>query len=369
MAEQTPDVGSRLKAQGSGQWLAAERQRILVIAPSNIGDAILASDVIATLARCYPDAHVTLLIGARAKTLFVEDPRIQTIIDTNAEESLISRLKLALALWRHQPQVVVDLRHTLYPLLLKPLQCWRFMRLPPKRLRHMRDRHLWKLRRQVPEIARALAHEPAQPIPGAVVRHARADGLWYSPKDAAHIETLRKRWQLDAARPLVVIAPGARSHIKRWTVEGFARLADRLMVERNAQVVFSGEPDEKPTIEEILSLMSQRALSAVGLITVRQLGVLMQRASLVITNDSASLHLASAQDVPTVAIFGPTDAGKYGPTATQARTIRRRLFCAPCEQALCRFNHECMRFVTAAEVFEAAAELLGRRAEGGGRSL
>ena len=87
-------------------------------------------------------------------------------------------------------------------------------------------------------------------------------------------------------------------------------------------------------------------------------GALMQRAALVITNDSASLHLASALYIPTVAIFGPTDADKYGPTATQSRTIRRHLFCSPCEQALCRFSHECMRFISAEEVYEAAKQLL-----------
>ena len=85
----------------------------------------------------------------------------------------------------------------------------------------------------------------------------------------------------------------------------------------------------------------------------------MQRAQLVITNDSASLHLASTLDVPTVAIFGPTDEAKYGPTSRARRVIRRRLFCAPCEQALCRFHHECMRFISPDEVYEAARGLLG----------
>jgi ADP-heptose:LPS heptosyltransferase len=62
--------------------------------------------------------------------------------------------------------------------------------------------------------------------------------------------------------------------------------------------------------------------------------------------------------VPTLAIFGPTDEAKYGPTAPRRRTVRRGLFCAPCEQALCRFSHECMRFIGAEEVYSAAAELL-----------
>ncbi|MEK7839813.1 MAG: glycosyltransferase family 9 protein, partial [Pseudomonadota bacterium] len=86
------------------------------------------------------------------------------------------------------------------------------------------------------------------------------------------------------ALPLVLICPGARSHLKRWTVEGFAQVADRLIAARRAHVIFAGEPDEEPIVHDIQGLMTQRAPSAVGLTTIRQLSLLMQRADLVITN-------------------------------------------------------------------------------------
>jgi ADP-heptose:LPS heptosyltransferase len=92
--------------------------------------------------------------------------------------------------------------------------------------------------------------------------------------------------------------------------------------------------------------------------TLPQLAALMQRAGLVLTNDSASLHLACAVGAPVLALFGPTDPRKYGPTGPRDRVLQRRLFCVPCEQALCRFNHECMRFITPDEVYEAARQLL-----------
>ncbi|MBI4004307.1 MAG: glycosyltransferase family 9 protein [Candidatus Omnitrophica bacterium] len=315
-------------------------QRVLIIGPSNIGDAILAGDVVAAVREQHPDAHLTLVVGERAQALFAGDPRIQTLVNADAFSSPIGRLRLALSLWRYQPQVVVDLRHTLYPFLLKPLTAWRYLRQPPRRLVHMHERHLWKLHAQAPGAS------------------SNGTSLWISPKDTAHIEQLLRRWRVDPARPLVIICPGARSHIKRWTVEGFAALADRLIAEAGASVIFCGEPDEEAVVEEVVASMHQSAHNAVGLTTIRQLGALMQRAKLVITNDSASLHLASALNVPTVAIFGPTDAAKYGPTSPQHHTIRRQLFCSPCEQALCRFNHECMRFVSAEEVYAAARELL-----------
>ena len=326
-------------------------RRILVIGPSNIGDAILASGVVAALHQRFPEAHLTLVVGPRAIPLFTDDPRIQTLVDSGRYDSPLRRLRLAVALWRHRPHVVVDLRHTLYPLLLKPLSAWRYFRQPLRSIVHMRDRHLWKLGAQVPGLAGV----------GLLPEAARTT-LWSTGKDAAHVEALCTRWRLTPPPAgLVIICPGARSHIKRWTAEGFARVADRLISEAKCEVVLSGEPDEKPVIEEIMGVMERRAHSAVGLTTVRQLGLLMRQAQLVITNDSASLHLASALEVPTVAIFGPTDARKYGPTSARSRTIRRRLFCAPCEQPLCRFNHECMRFITADEVYEAAKQLLGAR--------
>jgi len=321
-------------------------KRVLIIGPSNIGDGILASHAMAAVARRFPHAHVTLVVGERAKTLFLGDPRIQTLVDASRFESVLGRLSLARMLWRHHPHVVVDLRHTLYPLLLKPWAAWRFLRRPPRALVHMRDRHLWQVRAQVPSLMRS----------GFRVQPRTT--IWFSEKDQAHVEGLGKRWGLHAAPRLIIIAPGARSHIKRWTPEGFARVADRLISEAGARVIFSGEPDEEPIVEEIRGLMRHASHSAVGLVTIRQLGVLMARSQLVITNDSAALHMASALNVPTVAIFGPTDAAKYGPMADQRRVIRRRLFCSPCEQSLCRFHHECMRFISPDEVVDAATQLL-----------
>ena len=288
-------------------------RRILVIGPSNIGDAILMSGVLALLRARYPDAHLTLVIGERAKALFLEDPRIHTLVDASRFDSVPGRLKLTLALWRYQPDVVVDLRSTAYPFLLKPFAAWRYMRRPPRALTHMRERQVWKLQAQVPALRRASM--PAAP----------EETLWWSRNDLAHVERLWTRWGLQTAQRVVIVCPGARSHIKRWTIEGFAQVADRLITELGAQVIFSGEPEEEVIVEDVRERMRAPAYSAVGLITIRQLGLLMRKARLVITNDSASLHLASASGVPTVALFGPTDAAKYGPTSPRHRTLRRRL--------------------------------------------
>lgn len=339
-------------------------QRVLVIGPSNIGDAVLAGDVLAKVRAWFPSAHLALVVGERAAELFRDDPRIQTLINAGLYEGPLGRVRLAFRLWRMRPRRVVDVRHTLYPFLLTPCSSWRHVLRPPRTLTHMRERYLWLLHHQVPHRLQEAGSWRQEA--GSWSRGSRSS-VWWSEQDEVHVQGLMKRWRLEPHEHVVVMCPGARSHTKRWTAEGFARVADRLIEDTQAQVILSGEPDERPVVEEVLAIMCRRAHNAVGLTTVRQLAALMDRVRLVITNDSAALHLASAVGTPTVAIFGPTDEATYGPTAPHSQVIRRRLFCTPCEQPLCRFSHECMHFISPDEVYGAAVALLRHGQVTGGR--
>ena len=320
-------------------------KRILIIGPSNIGDAVLMSPVVARVHGAYPSAHVTLLVGERARAVFANDPRIRQVWGMEEWSGLVGRLRLVWAVWRLRPDVLIDLRQTILPLLWKPWRILRYVWPVPKTTTHMRQRHLWRARTQ---------------DSGLRTQDEGTDGvsLWISQGDIVSVERLLVRWGVNTAKPMVVICPGARSHIKRWPADRFAQVADRLIVQHQAEVVFTGEPEDMPMIQEILSSTPHRAYNAAGSMTLPQLAALMQRAGLVLTNDSASLHLACAVHAPVLALFGPTDPRKYGPTGSRDRVLQRRLFCVPCEQALCRFNHECMRFLTPDEVCEAACQML-----------
>jgi ADP-heptose:LPS heptosyltransferase len=135
-------------------------RRVLVIGPSNIGDGILVSEVVARVRQAHPKAQLTLVVGERAALLFEDDPRVQQLIVMERYERA-ARLNLLVKLWRWGPQVVVDLRGTAFPLALKPLSAWRYARRPPEKLTHMHDRHLWKLAAQAPEVARRVPRSRA----------------------------------------------------------------------------------------------------------------------------------------------------------------------------------------------------------------
>jgi len=338
-------------------------RRILVIGPSNIGDSILMSPVVQHVHERFPEAALTLLTGERAQPLFEGDPRVRQLLCVDDFHGAVGRAKLAGLIWRIRPDALIDLRQTVLPLVWKPWRALRYFRPVPEVIVHARDRHLWRMERQLGQPsakfeAGSSKTKSAAPNPSNFELRTPSCPVWISDRDRAYVDSLLRRWAVSDARRLVVFCPGARSHIKRWPVERFAELADRLIQRQKVEVVVSGEPDEGPIVKEMLAAMRGRAHSAVGSIAIRQLGALMERAALVLTNDSAALHMACAVSAPVVAIFGPTDFRRYGPTGARDRVIRRRLFCAPCQRALCRFSHECMRFIHVEEVYAAAAALL-----------
>jgi ADP-heptose:LPS heptosyltransferase len=152
----------------------------------------------------------------------------------------------------------------------------------------------------------------------------------------------------------VVINAGAKSHLKRWNREGFAEVADRLIAECGVSVVLIGREEDKETVTAVMSKMKRKAHNFVGRTNIRQLAALMKAAKLLITNDSAPLHLACAAGTKVLAIFGPTDADKYGPTGEFDVVMCAKLSCSPCESATCRCSYECMKLISSSEVFEAA---------------
>jgi heptosyltransferase-2 len=80
-----------------------------------------------------------------------------------------------------------------------------------------------------------------------------------------------------------------------------------------------------------------------------------------VTNDSGAMHIAAAAGVPTVAVFGPTDADATGPASSAARVLRTPVECSPCEHRRCPIDHRCMTRVDPETVVCAARDLVSVR--------
>ncbi|MFN2571840.1 MAG: lipopolysaccharide heptosyltransferase II [Gemmatimonadales bacterium] len=163
------------------------------------------------------------------------------------------------------------------------------------------------------------------------------------------------------AVPFVALAPGSIWGTKRWPY--YRELA--IALSTRTTVVAVGGPDDAGLGEEIVGAVARsggHAINACGQLTLRQSAALIGKAAILITNDSAPLHLASAMGTPLVALFGPTvSAFGFGPLRSGDVALGMELQCRPCSShgpRQCPLgHHRCMRDLTVEAVMAAIEDL------------
>ncbi|MGH7699547.1 MAG: glycosyltransferase family 9 protein, partial [Gemmatimonadales bacterium] len=168
----------------------------------------------------------------------------------------------------------------------------------------------------------------------------------------------------------VALAPGSIWGSKRWP--HYAQLACRL-ASGGIPIVTVGGPEDAPLGVEIVAAVERaggRAVNACGTLSLREAGALLGQAAVLVTNDSAPLHLAQAVETPTVAIFGPTvpEFG-FGPRGPRDEALGvKGLPCRPCHRhgppACPLGHHRCMRELSVEHVLHAVEETGALRRRG-----
>ncbi|MEX2179362.1 MAG: glycosyltransferase family 9 protein [Gemmatimonadaceae bacterium] len=167
---------------------------------------------------------------------------------------------------------------------------------------------------------------------------------------------------LDDGPPLVAIAPASVWGTKQWPY--YADLARDLAP--HARLVIVGSMDDAPLAKEVAAAAGAGAFSAAGVLTLLGSAELIRRSSVLVANDSAPQHLASAVGTPTVTVYGPTvPAFGFGPLADAAATLgvdTAVLPCRPCDRhgpKRCPLGHwRCMRDLPARDVAARVLDIL-----------
>src|SRR5580765_6868713 len=168
---------------------------------------------------------------------------------------------------------------------------------------------------------------------------------------------------LTATDIVVGINPGSTyGGAKRWLPERFAEVTDRLSRTihespgKQVSVVIFGAAGEEPLGQEIAARLQLPSLVLSGATTIRELMAALKRCAMLLTNDTGPMHIASAFQVPVVAIFGPTDWRTTSPFGNAHAIVRQPVDCAPCLLRECPIDHRCMTRVTVDQVHEAATK-------------
>lgn len=329
----------------------------LVVAPNWIGDAVMSLPVLRALRRGDPAGRITVLAKRGPAAIYRAEgtaDEVRTASGLLADSAAAVRARFSEA-W----MLPNSFRSALVPWLARI----------PDRIGYAGDGRTALLTRPLPPPPRT-DHQLRDYDPLLRSRGIEPDPdpprLPVPAEAAALADAALARAGLPGDGSLVLIAPGAAfAWTKRWPPDRFGRLADALAARGLASAVAIGSGEEA-IAAEVGRATSGGKLPVLGL-DLDPVGVaaLAARARVVVANDSGPMHLAAAVGTPVVALFGPTDPGRTGPTGAPSEVLDRYVFCSPCYRKECPYGHECMREISVEAVVAAVERLMGREAGGG----
>jgi lipopolysaccharide heptosyltransferase I len=126
---------------------------------------------------------------------------------------------------------------------------------------------------------------------------------------------------LKAATPVVVLLPGSGGDGKRWPAEAYQRLGDELALRLSARILLGWGPGEEALARTIAAGMRSAPVIPPPT-SILELVAVVRRATLVVGADTGPVHIAAALGMPTVALYGPTDAKRNGPWGPHLATVQ-----------------------------------------------
>ncbi len=332
--------------------------RLVILAPNWLGDAVMALPAIADLRRAAPAAAITVAARSAIAPLFGLVPDVNETIalerpalhDVHAWRTLGaelsgSRFDTALLLPNSMRAALVASRAGI-PERWGYRTAWRGSLLtraiaPPSGLHQVK---------YYQQLVHALGFVNGPMEPRVTVSN--------DVRDAGVRALTGAGW--DRGAPLVALAPGAAyGGAKRWPPASFAELADALGADGVCCVLIGGAADAATGAEVAASVgRSARLVNLMGRTDLATLAGVMAACRAVVTNDSGAMHLAAAVGVSVTAVFGSTDEHATGPLGDAHTVLTHPVWCRPCLLRECPLDHSCMRGIRVPDVLNAARRTL-----------
>jgi heptosyltransferase-2 len=312
-------------------------RKILFITLSNIGDVILTLPVLSALKDNFPDASIDVVVGPRPEQIFKKDPRIGRVFVYDKHAKLKDKMKFMTMLKAEKYDLAMDMKTSLLPILIAAKNRSGLFFKPKSGIKHKRLIHL----------------ESLMPFG---IKYKEQKNIYIDGESRNKISGILEDNKVSGADMLIGVNPGSRSHLKQWEKQGFVDVINSVIKNPRNKIVLIGDGNDAGLSKDIADAVNKpdRLIDLTGKTNLNELCALIEKFSLLLTCDSAGLHIASDLGVKIVAIFGPTDPKEYGPRGDKDIVIRKDLECSPCKKAQCKFGtHECMNSIAVEEVLKA----------------
>ncbi len=340
-----------------------KRLKIGVIKPDGIGDAVLASPFFLGLRRHFKEAEIIafmkkdgadILSGSHMfNRAVITEPAWLKYKKTGIVEKVISFFSVLFAVNSQKCDILIGLRHRdrLSSLLLS--------------LAFAKEKYGY----DVSGMGFGINHKinPVSPDTHEADKNMEIlkfiTGMEYhimpqitTDKEAEKsIKALLNKWKV---KKYVVIHPVSGHSSKDWGAENYSALADG--ISRGIKTVVIGAKNDM----EAFNIRGRHVLNLTGMLTIKETAALIKHACLVIGNDSAAVHIASALNIPSLTIFsGAAMYEEFGAVGKKAFIITKSVPCRGCELKECTKNHECMDIKTQTVIDAAIRILYGKQKE------
>lgn len=339
--------------------------RILIISPNWIGDAIMAQPLLQILKGRYPDVQIDVLAPAWAAPVWLAMPEVNQVHESDFRHGKL-QLKERWAMAGFLKTLAYDQAYVLPNTLKFALIPW--LAKIPQRIGYLGETRYGLLNvihhddkrypRPMMAFYAALADKPSQDITG------RFESL--HPRlhvDAKSIGKVKDALGLEKDKRIIAFAPGAEfGSAKRWPVSHFSILAE-LIIQRypETQIVLLGSSRDREVCEAIHTNVPA-TVNLAGKTSLADAIALIAGVDIMVTNDSGLMHVASAFDLPVVALYGSTDYRHTPPFSRQSYIMSLDLECAPCQKRECPLgHHKCMEDLLPQMIFNTVEKIIEKK--------
>jgi lipopolysaccharide heptosyltransferase I len=350
-----------------------DSQKFLILRLSAVGDVIRTLPAVKALKEHTPSCSITWIVEEPSQALLKSQPEVDEVI-LFPRRKWTQGIKSLGGIWGtvgEMRELVKDLRRRKFDVVLDfhgilKSGVLSFLSGSPKRVGY--DRMSTKegnflfsnVKVKLPQQKISRFQRNLALLKGMGVEVEEPEySLHIPPEDREYVASFFKASSGSFGRPLIAIHPGtsAKALFKRWMADQYAQLADRLVRELKATVLFTWGRGELEWVEGIRKEMKEPSFLGPKTESLTQLGEVYRHCDLYIGGDTGPMHIASLMGIPTVVIYGPTDPIENEPIGNHIK-VRKEVGCNPCHEYSCK-ELLCIKAVSADEVFKATKEILG----------
>ena len=338
-------------------------RKILIINLGGIGDVLLSTPAIRALKSLFSQATISVMVVPRVYEIINDSSYIdEAFIFHKSATKIFKNIKILLILRKRHFDLAINMRTLATKKSAKKIKF--LLNIINPRIKMGRDTegrgYFFDIKIPETDIGKFEMEydiDAVRALGGDVVDRSIDFNI-----NKTHLEKVNKLLEKERVPEngvLIGIHPGGKP-CHRWPLKNFTKVIDKLHKEISCKFVITGGKEELKLASKLMKITADaKMINLAGRLNIKELGALIKRCNLFISNDTGPMHVATILKTPLIAIFGPGCIKRYDPRyiSDKAIVLYKKIECAPCERVTCD-SMGCLKAILPEEVSETALRLL-----------